>query len=154
MIAPDDLPPAGQAFVIGGVGARGARDLIRGTLIARREARPSGVTYVLDIHMQGAHETRHKRHVPALLARAHAIIEPGGTLLLREADTERGWRSWATWLEERVFTLLRVNRGARVRFRAASELTARLEGEGLRCRVVPAWGKTPFSNVLVVASRT
>lgn len=29
----------------------------RGTLIARRETRPSGVTYVLDIHMQGARET-------------------------------------------------------------------------------------------------
>ncbi len=90
----------------------------------------------------------------ALLARSARALRPGGTLLLREADTERGWRSWATWLEERVFTLLRFNRGARVRFRAASELTALLEGEGLRCRVVPAWGKTPFSNVLVVASRT
>jgi len=29
----------------------------RGTLIARREARPAGTTYVLDIHMQGARET-------------------------------------------------------------------------------------------------
>lgn len=89
----------------------------------------------------------------ALLTRAAQAVREGGTLLLREADTERGWRSWATLIEERLFTWLRFNRGARVRFRPAGELTALLEREGLSCQVVPAWGKTPFSNVLVVASR-
>jgi uncharacterized protein (DUF2062 family)/SAM-dependent methyltransferase len=90
----------------------------------------------------------------ALLARAARAVRPGGRLLVREADTERGWRSWVTWLEEQLFTTLRFNRGARVCFRPARELAALLEGEGLRCSVTPAWGKTPFSNVLVVGTRS
>ena len=78
---------------------------------------------------------------------------PGGTLLVREADTERGWRSVMTQLEERFFTLLRVNRGERVHMRPASELVRVLAEAGLEATVRPAWGKTPFSNVLLIATR-
>lgn len=89
----------------------------------------------------------------AILRRAAAAVRPGGRLLVREADTERGIRSLATLLEERVFTAVRFNRGERVRFRPARGIAALLEGEGLRCDTRPAWGKTPFSNVLIVAER-
>jgi SAM-dependent methyltransferase len=89
----------------------------------------------------------------AILDRAAAAVLPGGRLLVREADPARGLRSWATWLEEGVFTLLRVNRGERVRFRPAVEIVQRLESSGLACETLRAWGKTPFSNVLVVARR-
>jgi uncharacterized protein (DUF2062 family)/2-polyprenyl-3-methyl-5-hydroxy-6-metoxy-1,4-benzoquinol methylase len=89
----------------------------------------------------------------ALLRRAAAAVRPGGTLMVREADTERGWRSVMTQLEERLFTLLRVNRGERVHMRPASELVRVLAEAGLEATVRPAWGKTPFSNVLLVASR-
>lgn len=89
----------------------------------------------------------------AILVRAARAVRPGGRLLVREADTERGWRSRATLLEERVFTFLRFNRGERVKFRAARELAAIMEREGLRARIEPAWGKTPFSNVLIVGER-
>jgi len=89
----------------------------------------------------------------AILKRAAAAVRPGGRLLVREADTERGWRSTTTWLEEKVFTFLRFNRGERVKFRAATEITALLEAAGLVVEVRPAWGKTPFSNVLFVARR-
>jgi SAM-dependent methyltransferase len=88
-----------------------------------------------------------------LIQRAADAVRPGGRLLIREADTERGWRSLLTWLEELLFTAVRFNRGARVRFRAARELVAELESHGLQCDVRPAWGRTPFSNVLVVATR-
>jgi hypothetical protein len=74
-------------------------------------------------------------------------------LLLREADAARGWRSFMTLCEEKLFTLLRFNRGARVKFRAAGELQGLLEKEGLACQLLPAWGKTPFSNVLIVGTR-
>jgi len=87
----------------------------------------------------------------AILERAADHVKPGGRLLVREADTERGWRSWATLLEERFFTAVRFNRGERVRFRPAREISSRLEARGFSCRIVPAWGSTPFSNVLVVA---
>jgi len=89
----------------------------------------------------------------SILERAAAAVRPGGRLLVREADTERGWRSWVTLLEERFFTAVRFNRGERVHFRGASEVVRVLEGLGLSCEVRPAWGKTPFSNVLIVATR-
>jgi 2-polyprenyl-3-methyl-5-hydroxy-6-metoxy-1,4-benzoquinol methylase len=89
----------------------------------------------------------------AILRRAAEAVRPGGRLVVREADTERGWRSWATLLEEKVFTALRFNRGERVKFRPAREIAAILQDEGLTVRVEPAWGKTPFSNVLIVGTR-
>lgn len=89
----------------------------------------------------------------AILDRAADHVKPGGRLLVREADTERGWRSWATLLEEKIFTAVRFNRGERVRFRPAREIASRLEARGFSCNIIPAWGSTPFSNVLVVARR-
>jgi len=88
-----------------------------------------------------------------ILRRAAAAVRPGGRLLVREADTERGIRSVLTLLEERVFTAVHFNRGERVRFRPAREIAARLTEAGLACEVRPAWGRTPFSNVLVVGRR-
>jgi uncharacterized protein (DUF2062 family)/2-polyprenyl-3-methyl-5-hydroxy-6-metoxy-1,4-benzoquinol methylase len=89
----------------------------------------------------------------AILDRAADHVKTGGRLLVREADTERGWRSWATLLEEKIFTAVRFNRGERVRFRPAREIASRLEARGFSCNIIPAWGSTPFSNVLVVARR-
>ncbi len=90
----------------------------------------------------------------ALLRRAAKAVRAGGRLLVREADTERGWRSFVTLLEERFFTLLRFTRGERVKFRAARDLRAIMESEGLDVEVRPAWGKTPFSNVLLLGRRS
>jgi len=89
----------------------------------------------------------------AMLDRAAAAVRPGGRLLVREAEPRLGWRSWMTLAEERIFTSVGVNRGERVRFRSASEIASRMEAAGLRCAVQPAWGKTPFSNVLVIGCR-
>jgi uncharacterized protein (DUF2062 family)/SAM-dependent methyltransferase len=89
----------------------------------------------------------------AILRRAAAAVRPGGRLLVREADTERGWRSSVTWIEERIFTALRFNRGERVCFRPAREIVAILEELGFTCETKAAWGKTPFSNVLIVSTR-
>ncbi len=88
-----------------------------------------------------------------LLERAGAAVRPGGRLIVREADTERGWRSWVTLAEELFFTTIRFNRGKRVCFRPAREIVATLEAAGLECEVQPAWGKTPFSNVLILGRR-
>jgi SAM-dependent methyltransferase/uncharacterized protein (DUF2062 family) len=88
-----------------------------------------------------------------ILRRAAAAVRPGGRILVREADTEQGWRSAVTRIEEAIFTTLRFNRGERVRFRPSSEIAGILRELGFACRVVPAWGKTPFSNVLVIGNR-
>lgn len=89
----------------------------------------------------------------AILRRAAAAVRPGGRLLVREADTERGWRSSVTLIEERIFTALRFNRGERVRFRPVREIVALLEDLGFTCEMKAAWGKTPFSNVLIISRR-
>ncbi len=89
----------------------------------------------------------------AILDRAAAAVRPGGRILVRDADATAGWRSAVTLWEERVFTLLRVNRGERVRFRPALDLAARLEAAGFACEIRPASGGTPFANVLLVGRR-
>jgi SAM-dependent methyltransferase len=89
----------------------------------------------------------------ALVDRAFDAVQPGGRLVVREADSARGLRSIATRVEEGVFTWLRFNRGQRVRMRPAADIVARLEARGALCSVDPAWGSTPFSNVLILARR-
>lgn len=89
-----------------------------------------------------------------LLIRAAGLVKPGGRLVLRDADTGRGWRSIVTRTAEGFFTAIRFNRGERVLFRdVAGELVPLLEAQGMSCSVVPCWGGTPFSNVLLVATR-
>lgn len=91
----------------------------------------------------------------ALLRRAAARVAPGGRLVLREADLGRGLRSRITRAFEGVGTALRVNRGERVVFRDVErELVPVLTAAGFSCRVSPCWAGTPFSNVLLVASRS
>lgn len=88
-----------------------------------------------------------------ILRNAAGAVRPGGRILIREADTERGWRSFMTLAEERFFTLVKFNRGERVRFLPAKARTRILEEMGFSCEVRPAWGKTPFSNVLILGTR-
>jgi SAM-dependent methyltransferase len=88
-----------------------------------------------------------------MLDRAADATRAGGRVVVREADTERGLRSALTLMEERIFTLLRFNRGERVRFRSAKSIAERHEQRGLSCEIVPAWGKTPFANVLIIGRR-
>ena len=91
----------------------------------------------------------------ALLVRAARLVKPGGRLVLREADTGRGLRSLTTRVQEGIGTWARVNVGERVLFRdVEKELVPILEAEGFSCNVTPCWGKTPFSNVLLVARRS
>lgn len=91
----------------------------------------------------------------ALLVRAAQRVRPAGRLVLREADTGRGWRSTVTRLEEGLFTAIRFNRGERVVFRdVARDFVPLLTAQGFRCEVRPCWIGTPFSNVLLVATRS
>ncbi|MRG94163.1 DUF2062 domain-containing protein [Polyangium spumosum] len=116
---------------------------------ARRfEATPADTVLLIDLLHYFTIEEQ-----DAILRCAADHVKPGGRLLVREADTERGFRSFATLLEEKIFTTLRFNRGERVRFRPARSITELLEARGFRCDVLPAWGSTPFSNVLIVARR-
>jgi len=74
-------------------------------------------------------------------------------VLVRELDPDRGWRSRVTALQERLTTSAKYNRGERVRARSINAITCILQANGFAVRVAPCWGKTPFSNVLVIAER-
>jgi uncharacterized protein (DUF2062 family) len=75
------------------------------------------------------------------------------TVLIRELDPDRGWRSVATRIQEAITTTVRWNRGARVRVRPIPYAERRLSEEGFDVTVEPCWGSTPFANVLMVGRR-
>jgi trans-aconitate methyltransferase len=74
-------------------------------------------------------------------------------VVLRELDPNRGWRSVTTRTQETVTTFLGYNVGERVRVLPIASFVDVLEAAGFAVRVIPSWGKTPFSNVAVIATR-
>jgi 2-polyprenyl-3-methyl-5-hydroxy-6-metoxy-1,4-benzoquinol methylase len=89
-----------------------------------------------------------------LLEQAAEMVRPGGRLVVREATTSGGWRSWFTIFVEWISKLVSFNLGERVRVRdVAREYVPKLKAKGLRCTVEPCCKGTPFANVLLVATR-
>ena len=74
-------------------------------------------------------------------------------VVLRELDPDRGWRSATTRAQEAVTTFFGYNVGERVRVLPIASFTDVLERGGFSTRVEPSWGKTPFSNVAIIAER-
>jgi len=89
----------------------------------------------------------------ALIERLAAALEPGGLLLLREAQAGAGIRSAATRWSERILVALGRHKGDGVFLRPRAELRDRLEGVGLRVEERDCSEGTPFANVLFVARR-
>ncbi|MFO0672697.1 MAG: class I SAM-dependent methyltransferase [Polyangiaceae bacterium] len=87
-----------------------------------------------------------------ILARAAGAAQK--RLVVRDIDPERGLRSALTRLQERLTTRAKYNIGERVRVRSMREVRRELEALGFTVTIEPCWGKTPFSNVLVVAARS
>ena len=85
--------------------------------------------------------------VRAVARRARRLV------VVRELDPDRGMRSAMTRAQEAVTTALGYNRGARVHPRPIADLRRALEEEGFAVEVSPCWGRTPLSNVLLVARR-
>ncbi len=75
------------------------------------------------------------------------------TILVRELDPDRGWRSFTTRTQEAVTTFFGYNVGERVRVRPIADVTGPLESAGYEVRVEPSWGSTPFANVAITARR-
>lgn len=74
-------------------------------------------------------------------------------VVVRELDPDRGWRSATTRAQEAVTTFFGYNVGERVRVLPIASFTEPLERAGFSVRVEPSWGKTPFSNVAIIATR-
>jgi len=89
----------------------------------------------------------------ALLGRVARALEPGGLLLLREADTTPAWRFRVTHGAERLCALARREWRRPFHFRSSREWCALIEAQGLTTRVRPMSAGTAYSNVLIEARK-
>jgi SAM-dependent methyltransferase len=84
-----------------------------------------------------------------LLTRIAAALEPGGLLLLRDADAAGGWRFTATRVQERLCAMGRRHWRQRFHFRSAREWADLLARLGLEVDLEPMGMGTPYANVLI-----
>ncbi len=89
----------------------------------------------------------------SLLDRIAAALEPGGVLLLRDADAAGGRRFLATRFQERLSALTRGDFAQRFHYRSAEEWRRLLEARGLTVETSPLFEGTPYANVLVVGRK-
>ena len=89
----------------------------------------------------------------AVISRSAAALEPGGVLVLRDADAGAGSRFAAVRAGNWLKAMAVGNVRQRFHFRTASEWRTRLAEEGLAVDVRPMGGGTPFGNVLLIARR-
>jgi SAM-dependent methyltransferase len=111
---------------------------------ARTSALPrSHVVLMFDVlHLMSASEQE------ALLSSAAAALEPGGVIVVREADASAGWRFRAVKKGNRLKALAVGEWRQQFHYRSASEWMACFAGLGLRSDVRPMGEGTPFGNVL------
>ena len=94
-----------------------------------------------------------KSEQEAVLVRAASTLEPGGVLILREADADAGWRFRLTQTAE---TLCAWSRGLfrqRYHYRSALAWRSLLESLGFTVVTAPMSEGTPFSNILFTARK-
>jgi len=116
---------------------------------ARAEALPVARTVlVFDVlHMMPATDQE------TLLRGLVAALEPGGTLLLREADAGAGWRFQAVNFANRMKALAFGYSSKGFCFRTASGWKTLLESHGLSVQVWPMGRGTPYANVLLAGTK-
>jgi SAM-dependent methyltransferase len=88
-----------------------------------------------------------------VLERAIRALDPGGVLLLREADAGAGAAFQVTKRSELFLEIARGRFPPRLHYRTAAEWVDLLEGLGMVVHAEPMSSGTPFSNVLFVARR-
>lgn len=88
-----------------------------------------------------------------LLARIAIALEPGGLLLIRDADADGGWRFTATRIQERTSALARGHWRQRFHYRSQKEWMEMLERRGLTATAEPMAQGTPYSNVLIAGRK-
>lgn len=88
-----------------------------------------------------------------LLEQAAGALEPGGLLLLREADAGAGFAFQVTKWSERIAGALRGEFSEQLHYRSAVQWIAELAGRGFAVSAQPMSEGTPFANVLFVARK-
>ncbi len=88
-----------------------------------------------------------------VLEKAAAALEPGGLLLLREADAGAGFAFRVTRWSERMLEFLRGHLRDRLHYRGAAQWTGLLEALGFSVNAEPMSAGTPFANVLFLCTK-
>ena len=109
---------------------------------------PCSVIVMIDVLFYLRNEEQRR-----LIEKAAGALEPGGLLLLREADADAGFVFQATKWSERIACALRGERGRQLHYRGAVRWIAELARLGFSVRVEPMSEGTPFANFLFVARK-
>ncbi len=88
-----------------------------------------------------------------LLERAAAALEPGGLLLVRDADAGAGVAFRVTRWSVRLQEILQGRLRNRLHYRSALQWAGLLESHGFSVGMEPMSAGTPFANVLFVARK-
>jgi len=112
------------------------------------EIPPARVVLLLDVLHYLPAATQEK-----LLEKIAAALEPGGLLLIRDADAGAGWRFTATRAQERLCALARRHWRQSFHYRSQSEWMSLLEKNGLAPTAEPMARGTPYSNVLIAGRK-
>jgi uncharacterized protein (DUF2062 family) len=94
------------------------------------------------LHMMPPHDQ------DALLATAAGALEPGGVILVREADASAGWRFQAVRMGNRLTALTSGAWRQPLAFRTVGEWRECFSQHGLEVESAPASAGTPFANHL------
>jgi SAM-dependent methyltransferase len=84
-----------------------------------------------------------------VLDKVGKAVEPGGTIVVREADARDGARFDAVHVSEMLRAKLRGQWRQRFCFRSGEEWTRKLASLGFDTRVQGMAGRTPFRNVII-----
>lgn len=129
------------------------RALVNQAQVTRHDIRDAAFTPCSAIVLLDVLLYLEERDQLRVLEKAVAALEPGGLLLLREADAGAGFAFLVTrWCER----LLEVGRGHlrnRLHYRSALEWAGLLEELGFTVSAEPMSAGTPFANVLFTARK-
>jgi SAM-dependent methyltransferase len=134
--------------------ARAAQDALQGHAhveqgdIRSTELPPSKAIVILDVllYLNGDEQR-------VLLERVVRALQPGGVLLLREADAAAGLRFGVTRWAARVADIRHGGLQRALHYRSADHWAALLQELNLSVRAQPMSAGTPFANVLLVARK-